>query len=209
MVVVVGGGVEEDKGAERTSTPWSPPDCPRGGRPPARAPRAPPENRRSCNGTSPGPRSPACPARTPQGSPAPPLSAPPRASRSQSTARRCPSRTSRCRSCTSARRLPPPHVTQCGPRRMWASRTVGSCPACACCTSALIGLARTEVAILVAEANHGLGPRATIRAVARGLAAALKLLVPQHAEAENELIEPQRVLERADLGDPVERAHVG
>ena len=38
VVVVVGVGVgvmEEGKGAERASTPWSPPDCPRGGRPPA------------------------------------------------------------------------------------------------------------------------------------------------------------------------------
>ena len=34
------------------------------------------------------------------------------------------------------------------------------------------------------------------------------LLVPQHTQPEHELVEAEGVLERADLGDPVERAHV-
>ena len=32
--------------------------------------------------------------------------------------------------------------------------------------------------------------------------------MPQHAKPEHELVEAEGVLERADLGDPVERAHV-
>ena len=34
------------------------------------------------------------------------------------------------------------------------------------------------------------------------------LLVPQHTQPEHELVEAEGVLERADLGDPVERAHI-
>ena len=34
------------------------------------------------------------------------------------------------------------------------------------------------------------------------------LLVPQHSQPEHKLVEAEGVLERADLGHPVERAHV-
>ena len=72
----------------------------------------------------------------------------------------------------------------------------------------VVGELEDKVVVLVAEADHRLGPRAAVWPVARRLAARLKLLMPQHAEAEHELVEAQRVLERADLCHPVERAHV-
>lgn len=42
-----------------------------------------------------------------------------------------------------------------------------------------------KVVDLVAVADHGLGPRARVRPVARGLTAAVELLMAQHTHAEN------------------------
>ena len=53
----------------------------------------------------------------------------------------------------------------------------------------VVGELEDKVAILVAQTDHRLGPRPAVRSVARRLTAALKLLVPQHAQPQHELSE--------------------
>mmetsp|Transcript_10092 Transcript_10092/g.31828 ORF Transcript_10092/g.31828 Transcript_10092/m.31828 type:complete len:390 (-) Transcript_10092:82-1251(-) len=63
-----------------------------------------------------------------------------------------------------------------------------------------------KVGPLRAESDHGLGPSALVGAVASGLASSGELLVAENMQAQNVLIEAQRLLQIGNFEHPVQRA---